>query len=257
MFDQKISYPHKIFCVITGVCFVILLWAAVLWAEMVPKVLLPWPGDVGRTLASMIASRPFWLDLKATIFTWLAGVFLGTILGAILGIVLGLNKYVWAAVEPWVEFVRALPSVVLIPLVSLFMGVGVLSRLTATSLVVVVLMMATSGTAIRSTSAAHLRLAIAWRASSLQRLLHFQIPAALSHMAIALKAGIPLALIVAVAADMLIATDAGIGKIIMDSLAVFDTEKLYAAVFVIGALGYIAALIGSAVERLTIHWSGK
>ena len=73
---------------------------------------------------------------------------------------------------------------------------------------------------------------------------------------VALRAAIPLALIVTVAADMLIATDAGIGRILMDSLAVFDTKKLYAGVIVVGLLGYIAARLSALLEEKTIHWSG-
>jgi len=257
MFDQRIGRTQKLLCISAGLGLVVMLWVFALSAGLVPKVLLPWPSDVGRAFLAMLQSPEFWLDLSGTIWTWLAGVVLGTLTGTFLGVVLGLNKYVWAAVEPWVEFIRSLPSVVLIPLVSLFMGVGFSSRLTASTLVVVVLMMATSGTAIRSTSHAHLRLATAWRATPTQRLLHFYLPSALSHMAVALKAAIPIALIVAVAADMLIATEAGIGKIIMDSLAVFDTAKMYAAVLVIGFLGYIASLIGSKIEGWALHWSGK
>lgn len=254
---NRIGHVQKLLCIAVGVAAVLLLWTSILHAGLVSTVLLPWPNDVGRELITMLGSQNFWQNLSGTVWTWLAGVIIGSLLGAFLGVALGLNRYVWAAVEPWVEFIRALPSVVLIPLVSLFMGVGVSSRLTACALVVVVLMMATSGTAIRSTSAAHLRLATAWRATAIQRLLYFQLPAALSHMIIALKAGIPIALIVAVAADMLIATEAGIGKIIMDSLAVFDTAKMYAAVLVVGLLGYIASLVGSKIEIWALHWSGK
>lgn len=257
MHEDRYGNLQKIFSIIVGIICVVALWTFVLWLKLVSQLLLPWPSKVIVTLYNMVGTMQFWQDLSSTVITWLAGVIIGTIVGTFFGILLALNRYVWAAVEPWVEFVRALPSVVLIPLVSLFMGVGIASRLLATSLVVIVLMMSTSGSAIRSTSLAHMRLATAWRVTPIQRLFHFQFPSALSHMAVALKAAIPLALIVAVAADMLIATDSGIGKIIMDSLAVFDTAKLYAAVLVVGALGYFAALIGSTLERLTIHWSGR
>ena len=257
MFDHPLGYLQKALCIVFGFVAFILLWTAALKVDLISTVLLPWPIEVGRALVAMLGTEQFWQDLSSTVWTWLVGVVVGSAVGAFLGVVLGLNRYVWAAVEPYVEFIRALPSVVLIPLVSLFMGVGAFSRLTACALVVAVLMMATSGTAIRSTSAAHLRLAIAWRSSAVQRLFYFQLPAALSHMIVALKAGIPIALIVAVAADMLIATDAGIGRIIMDSLAVFDTAKMYAAVLVVGCLGYIASLFGSRIETWALHWSGK
>ena len=257
MYDHQIGLISKLVCVAVGFGLVVIFWMCALWGAIIPAVLLPWPADVGHALFALLRSQDFWRDLSATVWTWLAGVVVGSLAGAFLGIVLGLNRFVWAAVEPWVEFIRTLPSVVLIPLVSLFMGVGASSRLTACALVVVVLMMATSGTAIRSTAAAHLRLATAWRVTALQRVLYFQLPAALSHIFVTLKAGIPLALIVAVAADMLIVTDAGIGKIIMDSLAIFDTAKMYAAIFVVGILGYIASLLGNRIEHYALHWSGK
>jgi len=257
MFEHRFGYFERLLCVTGGIALVLGTWTLVLVSGLVPPVLLPWPREVGRALLSMLSSPRFWIDLQETVSTWVAGVFLGSLIGASLGVLLGLNRFIWAAAEPWVEFVRALPSVVLIPLVSLFMGVGVSSRLTACALVVVVLMISTSGTAIRSTTAAHMRLAVAWRATALQRVFHFQLPSALSHMAVALKAAIPIALIVAVAADMLIATDAGIGKIIMDSLAVFDTARMYAAVLIVGVLGYLASSVGTRIEEWALHWSGK
>jgi len=109
----------------------------------------------------------------------------------------------------------------------------------------------------RSSESFRLRLAIAWRASLLQTIVSFYFPATLSHMVVALRAAIPLALIVTVAADMLIATDTGIGRILMDSFAVFDTSKLYAGVIVVGVLGYLSMGISSFLERKTIHWSGS
>lgn len=196
------------------------------------------------------------MDLIATFGTWLLGVLVGTILGGALGLLLGLNAYVWAAAEPWVEFFRSLPSVVLIPLVSIFMGVGVGSRFACATLVVVLLMVSSAATALRSTRSSYLRLGVAWRATPIQMLLTFYLPATLSHLVLALRAAIPLALIVTVAADMLIATDSGIGRILMDSLAVFDTRKLYAGVIVVGILGYAAVGLSALLERKAIHWSG-
>ena len=232
-------------------------WKSAIAMNLAPSLLLPPPSSVGRALVMMLQTAGFWTNLAATVWAWLAGVFVGSIVGGAAGIIVGLNRIIWAAVEPWIEFLRSMPSVVLIPLVSLFLGVGASSRLTCSAIVVGVLLMSTAGTALRSASQAHLRLATAWRATQWQTICHFLFPSALSHMAVSLKAAIPIALIVAVAADMLIATDAGIGKIIMDSLAVFDTSTMYAAVIVVGLLGYIAAALGSAIERMAIHWSGQ
>ncbi|MBI5135760.1 MAG: ABC transporter permease subunit [Nitrospirae bacterium] len=254
---SSLPWWQRALSVLAGGVLLVLFWKGVIVLNLVPAILLPSPLDVGQALVRLAGSAGFWQNLTATVWTWLAGILVGTLVGATTGILVGVNRFVWAAVEPWVEFLRALPSVVLVPLVSLFLGVGASSRLACSAIVVAALLVSTAGTALRSASQAHLRLAIAWRASWWQTVAHFLLPAAVSHMAVALKAAIPIALIVAVAADMLIATDAGIGKIIMDALAVFDTSTMYGAIVVVGLLGYVAAVLGSVIERLAIHWSGQ
>ena len=257
MMYQKLNPLTRAVCVAMGIVVVFLSWHFAVKAGWVSNLLLPPPSSVAAALSDMAQTRVFWADLFSTVGAWTLGVLLGTVIGGVFGFALGLNPYVWAAAEPWIEFLRALPSVVLVPLLSLFFGIGTNSRLACATLVVAVLMASSASTAIHATRGSYLRLAIAWRASLLQTIHSFYFPATLSHLAVALRAAIPLALIVTVAADMLIATDAGIGRILMDSLAVFDTRKLYAGVIVVGVLGYLSVGISSILERKTIHWSGN
>ena len=256
MLFDPLSFWRRSFCIVGGLLILLLGWKLALVVGLVSPLLLPPPSKVGVALTKLVCSVSFWNDLLATTFTWFAGVALGTLIGGFAGVALGLNRYVWVAIEPWVEFLRSLPSVVLVPLVSLFLGVGSSSRVACSAIVILVLMVSSSATAVRATKDAHMRLASAWRATRFQTIWTFVLPAVLSHMVIALRAGIPIALIVTVAADMLIATESGIGKIIMDALAVFDMARMYAAVFVVGLLGYMAAAVSDFVGRLTIHWSG-
>lgn len=256
MLYQKVRPSVRAVCVGVGVVVILAVWETVVASGIVSSLLLPRPQSVAQALGGMLRTSSFWADIGATVGTWLLGVGVGTIIGALLGLLLGLNPYVWAAAEPWIEFMRALPSIVLVPMVSIFLGVGTGARFVCATLVVVLLMVSSSATALRATRASYLRLAVAWRATPVQMVTAFYLPATLSHLVVALRAAIPLALIVTVAADMLIATDAGIGRILMDSLAVFDTKKLYAGVVVVGILGYVAAGLSALLERKTIHWSG-
>lgn len=256
MLYKKLPFSVRAMCIAGGVVAVLALWQIAVVLGLISNLLLPAPASVAQALVKLTKTQSFWLDLMTTVATWVLGVLVGTILGGALGLLLGLNSYVWAAAEPWVEFLRALPSVVLIPLVSIFLGVGAGSRFACSALVVILLMISSSATALHATRSSYMRLAIAWRATRLQMLQEFYLPATLSHLMVALRAAIPLALIVTVAADMLIATDTGIGRILMDSLAVFDTKKLYAGVIVVGLLGYVAARLSAILENKTIHWSG-
>ncbi len=253
---RQLSAKARLMSVLIGFMGFLCLWELAVDVGFVSSLLLPRPMAVAKVMVGLVANRIFWRDVAATVSTWLLGVLIGTFAGGVLGLLLAFNPYVWASVEPWVEFLRSLPSVVLIPLVSLFFGIGASSRLACATLVVLVLMLSSAASAVRATRGSYLRLAVAWRATPLQTILHFYLPATLSYLAIALRAGIPLALIVTVAADMLIATDSGIGRILMDAYAVFDMQKLYAGIFVVGLLGYLSVAIGSIIEKRTIHWSG-
>lgn len=254
---KKLNIFQKTACVLAGIIIFVSIWKFSLYAGLINELLLPSPEAIILTVIEFFKSSRFWVDLLSTIGSWTLGTVIGTFLGGIFGLILSLNIYVWAAFEPWIEFFRSLPSIVLVPLISIFVGVGVSSRLVCSSLVVFLLMVSTAASAIFSTRNSYLRLALTWNLKKFQRLKWFYIPGTLSHLAIALKAAIPIALIVTIAADMLIATESGIGKILMDSYAVFDTKKFYAAVLVVGILGYIAAKLSSILEHRTLHWRGE
>jgi NitT/TauT family transport system permease protein len=240
-----------------GFIFVIGIWYLLIYTGTINKILLPYPHKVLKELFSLFNELQFWIDLGSTTFTWIGGVVLGVLFGSVLGLIIGINTFIYNAFEPWIEFIRSLPSVVLVPLVAIFLGVGINSRLACSSIVVTVMLLSNIGIAFRSVKQSHLKLAQSWKINRKQKLIYFILPAALSHLVVTLKSAIPIALIVAVAADMLIATDNGIGKIIMDSMAVFNTTKMYAAIFVVGILGYVASIISNKIEEKTIHWSGK
>jgi ABC-type nitrate/sulfonate/bicarbonate transport system permease component len=247
----------KLIAGIVGFIFVIGIWYLLIYSGIINKILLPYPHKVLIEFFSLLKESQFWIDLGSTTFTWLGGIVLGVLFGSVLGLLIGINQFIYDAFEPWIEFIRSLPSVVLVPLVALFFGVGINSRLACSAIVVTVMLLSNIGISFRSIKLSHIKLAQSWKITKKQKLIYFILPAALSHLVATLKSAIPIALIVAVAADMLIATDNGIGKIIMDSMAVLNTTKMYAAIFVVGILGYTASLFSNKIEQKTIHWSGK
>src|SRR5882724_13591130 len=134
MLYRTLRFSTRIACIVTGLIVILALWQLTTKSGVISKLLLPSPISVAQALMTLTKTQSFWLDLGTTVGTWLLGVVVGTILGGAIGLLLGLNPYVWAAAEPWVEFLRALPSVVLVPLVSLFLGVGTGSRFASAAL---------------------------------------------------------------------------------------------------------------------------
>lgn len=256
MTSESLPPLHRNVAAGLGIILLVVLWHIIVSAGLISKILLPAPVPVFMTIGKMLFDARFWADLQATIGVWLIGLGIGTLGGGIIGLFASLNRYAWAVLEPWIEFVRSLPSIVLVPMVSLFLGVGGLSRLASCSIVVFAIMASSAAQAVKHARQNHLRIAKAWRARPVAVVFVFILPAVLSHLVVALRTAMPIALIVAVACDMLIATDRGLGKTLMDSLAVFDSQRAYAVIIVIGGLGYVAAQLGVAIERRALHWAG-
>jgi ABC-type nitrate/sulfonate/bicarbonate transport system permease component len=257
MIQSDNNTPLRLLAPIAGIVLLLTGWELLVRVEYLPEILFPSPVDVLHQLWEMANLGSFWRDLTSTAISWLLAVTLGTLLGGLAGIVLGVNRFVWHAFEPIVEFARSLPSIVLVPLVSLFVGVGFASRLSSGVLAVSVIIVSSTGSAIRTATLTHRRLSEAWGWDTSQWIRFVLLPSGLSELMVGLRTSIPIGLIVVIAADMLVATDSGVGRIVMDSLAVFDTRRLFAAIMVIGLLGYVASLVSDFVGRKTIHWAGK
>lgn len=247
----KYIYP------IAGLFCVGVVWELLLRFAVVSPILLPYPKQVLIELKTFCFNQTFWLDFLDTIFSWSFGLLSGIIIGTIGGLLFSINNKIWLMVEPIIEFFRSLPSIVLVPLISLFLGIGLKSKIVCVIVVVAVTIISTIGIALRNMHVTYVKLQHSWKLSTKSKVVYIYLPEIASHLLIAIKATIPLALIVAIAADMLIATDNGIGKIITDSLAVFDTPKMYAAIIVVGILGYTSAKLSTLLEKKIIHWNTK
>jgi NitT/TauT family transport system permease protein len=71
-----------------------------------------------------------------------------------------------------------------------------------------------------------------------------------------IKLGFGLALILVVIAEI-VASRAGLGFMIWNAWQIFDVEKLYTGLIVIGLLGYLSTEAIDAVERLLVPWKPR
>lgn len=257
MGPTEVSFKAQAVSALSGLLVVSILLTIVAEFEVVPQLLLPHPRIILAALLSLFQDDYFWISLWATSSNWITSIVLGTLFGLFIGVAASANPYAWAAILPIVEMLRSLPSVVIVPIFALFLGAGDVSKVACASTVVAVLIIAVSGTAIRSLDRSYLRLAAAWCLSTRQLYVKIVFPALLPELIIAIKAALPLALIVCIASEMLVSTQRGLGVIVLNSLAVFKTDTMYATVFCIAFMGYSASLIGSVIEKKLLHWSGK
>ena len=172
---------------------------------------VPFPGDVANLATKELFAGQLLTDLFATLARTMVGVAIATAVGTATGAMLGRSRRAWRAVEPTVDFLRAIPPLLVFPLLLLGLGYGDPAR-------VVAVVFGTTGTVLIHVASgvarvpperrdiAHLA---GLRGIRAFRLLYFweALPSLLTGVRIALTQG----LVIVTATEMLLGARSGLG----------------------------------------------
>ncbi len=196
-----------------------------------------------------------WADgtmLPHTITT-LSEVGLGFAVGAgsamVVGYGLARSRLVEQALSPYLVAAQATPILALAPLIALWFGSGILSKVIICALIVFFPVAISTMVGIRSVDGQLLELCRALRASRRQILLRVEIPGALPAIFGGLRVGVTLAVIGAIIGEWA-GGDSGLGVLInLARGSLFDTPLLFATLATIAIVGVTLYLIVVAIER--------
>ncbi|MBI4583235.1 MAG: ABC transporter permease [Planctomycetes bacterium] len=236
---------------------ILLAWAVISYPQLVNPFFVPTPTAVFGSLLDVVGSAAGVRDVLNTTLRWLAGFFIGAGIGVGLGVALGLSRRTFDALEAILDFARSIPPVALLPLFLLVFGIGHSSKVAVAAWTAALPTVIGAGYAVRHARETRLLLGRALRASRLQLYTMFVLPEALPEILSTLRVSLSLALIAAVAAEMLLGGDTGLGKRIFESAIIYDTAQLYAGIVLVGGLGFVANKIVGQLDRRFVHWAGR
>ena len=222
---------------------------------IVPREFLPPAGEVLDRAAHLAGNREFLVDLGATLRAWAIGVAIAVGIGATLGLLLGGIPALNTAIRPVMEFLRPIPSVALIPLVSLILGAGLATEAT-------LIVYAATWPVLYNTMYGLLevdpvpqetlrvfgfgRVAVMW---------HVRLPAAAPFMATGVRLAAVTALILAVSTEILAGFGDGLGVFIAQAQqAAEGTSDVLAGTVWSGALGLLINAVLERGERRLFGW---
>jgi NitT/TauT family transport system permease protein len=226
-------------------------WALAVKVTEIPPILLPSP------LAVFDALLKQWdVLLKASAQT-LTEIILATTIAIVAGfvtaILIGLNPSARRVVFPYILLTQVVPKVALAPILIAWFGIGMQSRLILAILIAYFPMVINTLTGILGTGEASLRYARSLAASDWQVLVKVRLPEALPSIVGGIKITVGAAVIGIVVGEF-VATEGGLGKVIIDSAAVLNTALTIAATFLIGAIGLTLLGALELVEKRIIYW---
>ena len=219
------------------------LWQVYVWLIGVPPYLLPGPVQVIETWFAhgrLIAGHALVTGAEILI-----GLALGTALGGVSALCLAYFRTVRPWLMPLLVISQAIPVFALAPLLVLWFGYGMASKVAMAVLIIFFPVTASFFDGLRRTDPGWLDLAATMGASPLAALWHIRIPAALPAMASGLKVAASVAPIGAVVGEW-VGSSGGLGYLMLHANARMQIDLMFAALL---TLAVIAVAIYFAVDR--------
>ncbi|UYV37259.1 ABC transporter permease [Rhodobacteraceae bacterium D3-12] len=229
---------------IAATCLVLVLWQTVIWTTGVARFILPPPALVTQTIWE---SRAL---LAEHALVTMAEVLIGLVLGAALGFVsaIGLvaSPTLRALVRPILVFSQAVPVFALAPILTLWLGFGLWSKITMTVIIIYFPVTSSFFDSLMRTNRDWIGLAKVMGASPARIMWHIRIPAALPGFASGLRLAAVYAPIGAIIGEW-VGASKGLGYLMLLANGRAKTDLMFAALIVLAVL---AILLHAAVNKL-------
>jgi NitT/TauT family transport system permease protein len=242
---ERIGYP------LLGLLLLLAVWALACWLVSIPTVVLPSPDKVLQAMVtrSDLLLGESLITLKETLF----GFVLALALGLPLAVAVANSRPLNLMFYPLLIALQSVPKVALAPIVLVWFGTGMESKLAIVWLVAFFPIIVDTVAGLRSTPRELLELADSLKATRTQIFLKVQFPAALPFVITGAKVAITLAVIGAVIGEF-IGSSEGLGFLLLSATSQLNTPLAFGALFALAALGILVYLLVELAERLMAPW---
>ena len=222
-------------------------WQALVWLTAVPSFILPGPLRVAGTL--VLQSELILQHAAVTIVEVLLGIAIGTLLGAATALQLAMSRTALRFVLPLLVFSQAVPVFALAPLLTLWLGYGLGSKIAMAVLIIYFPVASAALDGLRHSDPALIAMARSFGASKRQELFRIRLPAALPSFASGLRLAAVYAPIGAVIGEWVGASQ-GLGYLMLLANGRAKTDLMFAALLV---LALFTVVLHKAVGLLADH----
>lgn len=229
-----------------------LLWELCCRVFAIPVFVLPAPSDAWAALLKDFDG--IWFNARHTLFTTLCGFIVAIGFGLLLGIVVGASSTVYRALNPLLVGFNSVPKVALVPILVLWFGIGTVPAILTAFLVAFFPITVNVATGIATMEPELRDVLRSLGAGRIAILTKVGLPRSLPYFFASLKVAITLAFVGAVISET-VASNVGIGYLMMNASAMFLVPLVFAALLVTAAMGVVMYGITALLERRYVGWA--
>ncbi len=231
----------------------LVLWWLALQRQWVRSYQLPAPATVLVTIEEMIQRGELQNHMIATIGRTLASYLIGAFPAVVLGVASGLSPAMRAGVDPTIQGIRAVPSLAWVPLFLLWFGIGEQARLLLIALGAFLPVYLNTIAGVESVDRRLVEVGRAYGLSSRAITFRIVLPGSLPGILTGLRAGLSMAWMFVVAAELIAASN-GLGFLLIDGQSTMRPDRVIAAIITFAFLGRASDAGLAAIERYALRW---
>ena len=229
------------------------IWEAVARSGMFPAALLPTLPKIARTFLDMLLDGSLIEHTFFTMYRVVFGLVLAILVALPLGILMGRVRSVESFCLPLASAFMPIPSLAWVPLFILWFGLGNTVAVLIVFYAALFPMLLNAWSGVRAVNPLWLRAAGAMGADERALFWKVIIPGASPFIITGVRQAFLRAWIAVVGAEMLAASDWGLGWVIFDAKEFLNTDVMLASIAMIGLIGFLCErLVFGSVERATV-----
>ena len=230
-----------------------LIWQLASTAGLVNKLFFSSPLAIADTAWNEVQNPRLWSDFRISGTEMIVGYVAAVVLGVPLGLVGGWYRRLNYFFDPWLNFMNSLPRVALLPLIVLWVGIGIWSKIVVVFLGAFFMIMMNTLYGVRTVDRHLLDVASSFGASQRRMFVTVVLPGSLPFILAGLRLGVGRAVIGVIVGE-LYAANAGLGYMIVVAGQTLQTSRLLFAVILLTAMGVVSVEALRVVERRFQQW---
>ena len=224
--------------------------------QVVNPMFMSAPSLIAKAAVQLFESGEIWNDLRVSGLEFFWGYILSVIVAVPFGIAVGWYKRMSYIFDPFINAMNATPRVALLPLVIIWLGIGIISKVGIIFLGAVFPILINTRDGVKTTPYNLLNAARSFGASQWQIFRSVVLPSTVPFILTGLRLGVGRALIGVMVGELYAAT-AGIGFMITVAGATFQTDKVFVGVLIFAITGMIAMELLTKLEARFSKWRPK
>lgn len=244
---------HELGKVAISLCGIVAVWWAVAATGIISEQFFPAPSSVFLATIELYRDGILISDLSISVTRAAIGFVIGSTLGILIGLLTARTKVVAVALGPFLNLLRPIPAIALVPLAIVWFGIGEGSKYFVISYTVFLAVWLNTHHGAVHVAQTYIRAARSLGVRRTREFFEVVVPAAAPHILVGLRLGAALAFLSLVAAELSGASE-GIGFRLQDARQYIRTDRMFVGLIELGILGALLDQFFVIVGNKLIHW---